>query len=120
MSTTLVTTQTFEQTVKSGIVFIDFWASWCGPCRQFGPVFESVSDEHPDVVFGKVDTDAERGLAQDLQIMSIPTVMAFRDGHLVFAQPGALSRPALTDLVAQVKALDMDQVRAQAAAAEES
>ena len=120
MSTIAVTAGTFEDTIKSGVVFIDFWAAWCGPCRQFGPVFEGVSQEHPDVVFGKVDTDAERGLAQDLQIMSIPTVMAFRDGYLIFAQAGALSRAGLSDLVAQAKALDMDQVRAQAASAERS
>jgi len=120
MSTTVVTTDTFEDTVKSGTVIIDFWASWCGPCRQFGPVFESVSDEHPDVVFGKVDTDAEQGLAQALQIMSIPTLMAFRDGLLVFAQPGALSRAGLSDLVSQIKALDMEQVRAQVATVDPS
>ena len=113
MSTITVTAETFEDTIKSGIVFLDFWASWCQPCRQFGPVFEGVSDEHPDVVFGKIDTDAERSLSQELQIMSIPTVMAFRDGILIFAQPGALSRSGLSDLVGQVKALDMDEVRAQ-------
>ena len=113
MSTTVVTAETFEDTIKSGTVFIDFWAAWCGPCRSFGPVFESVSDEYPDVVFGKVDTDAERDLAQELQIMSIPMLMAFRDGVLVFAQPGALSRASLADLVGQVLALDMDEVRAQ-------
>ena len=120
MATTELTVQTFERTVlDNDIVFVDFWAAWCGPCRQFAPVFEAASQKHPDIVFGKVDTEAEQALSGALQITSIPTIMAFRDGILIFAQPGALPAAALEDIIGKVRALDMDQVRAQLAAQRE-
>jgi len=103
---------TFEAAVtENDLVLVDWWASWCGPCRAFGPVFEAASEEHSDIVFAKVDTEAEPRLAAAAGIMSIPTLMAFREGVLVFSQPGALPGPALADLIAQVRALDMDAVR---------
>jgi len=101
-------------------VLVDFWAAWCGPCRAFAPVFESAAEANPDIVFGKVDTDAEQGLSGALNIMSIPTLMIFRDGIGVFSQAGALPRPALDDLIGQVRALDMDAVRTQVEAASAS
>lgn len=114
---TELTAADFESTIAEGIVFIDFWASWCGPCRSFAPVFEAVSQANPDITFAKVDTEAEQFLAQQLSIMSIPTLMIFRDGILLFNKPGALPKDTLEDLVSQVRALDMDAIRAEVAAA---
>jgi thioredoxin 1 len=116
MSTTNLTLDSFESTVTSdGITIVDFWAEWCGPCKMFGPIFEEVSDANPDVTFAKVDTEAEQQLAGSLGIMSIPTVMIFRDGIQLFAQPGALPKAALEDLLGQVRNLDMDEIRSQLA-----
>ena len=118
MATVELTAQNIESKItENDIVFVDFWAEWCGPCRMFGPVFEKASQEHTDVVFGKVDTEAEQALAASAGITSIPTLMAFRDGILVFSQPGALPAPTFQDLITQVKALDMDAVRASIAEA---
>lgn len=116
MSTTNLTLDSFESTVTAdGITIVDFWAEWCGPCKMFGPIFEEVSDANADVTFAKVDTEAEQQLAGSLGIMSIPTVMIFRDGIQLFAQPGALPKQALEDLLGQVRSLDMDDIRSQLA-----
>lgn len=120
MSTIDVTEDTFEQTVTGeGLVFVDAWASWCGPCRQFAPVYEQVSEKHPDVTFAKLDTEANQQVAAALEIQAIPTLMAFRDGIMVFRNAGALPAPVLEDLVSQVEALDMDDVRRQLAQQQE-
>jgi thioredoxin 1 len=117
MSTVALTATSFEHTLKDNdIVLVDFWASWCGPCRMFAPVFEKAAAAHPDIVFGKVDTEAEQALAGAAGISSIPTLMAFREGVLVFSQPGALPAPALEQVIASVKALDMQEVHAKVAA----
>lgn len=113
MATTVLTTSNFETTInKPGMVLIDWWATWCGPCRAFAPVFERASTGHPDLVFAKVDTDAETALASAFEIRSIPTLMAFRDGVLLFEQPGMLPATALEDLIGKLRALDMNEVRA--------
>jgi thioredoxin 1 len=118
MATTQLTAANFDEvTSAEGIVLIDFWAAWCGPCIRFAPIFEKASERHPDVVFGKVDTEAELQLAEQFDIRSIPTIMAIRDGIIVFAQPGALPESAVESLISQVRALDMEDVRQRATAA---
>ena len=110
MATLTLTTDAFEDTVSSGITLVDFWADWCGPCKMFGPIYEAASEKNPDITFGKVDTEAEQSLASAAGITSIPTLMAFRDGILVFSQPGALPAPALDEVINAVKSLDMVEV----------
>ena len=114
MATMELTLESFETTIKEeGITFVDFWAEWCGPCRMFGPIFEAASEQHPEIRFGKVDTEAQQELAGMAGISSIPTLMIFRDGILLFNQAGALPAPALADLIGKVKELNMDEVRAE-------
>ena len=117
MATMEMRGENFQSTLEENeIVLVDFWASWCGPCRMFAPVFERASDNHPDITFGKVDTEAEQEIAMAARISSIPTLMAFRDGILVFAQPGALPAAALEQVITAVRELDMAEVRRQIAA----
>ena len=111
MATVQVTENNFDATVKQGIVVIDFWAGWCGPCRMFGSVFESAAERHPDVLFGKVDTEAEPGFAAAFDIRSIPSLMVLRDGVLLATLPGARPAAALDDLIGKVRAIDMEEVR---------
>ena len=117
MSTVSLSESTFEETITSNdIVLVDWWASWCGPCQMFAPIFEAAAEANPDIVFAKVDTEAEQGLAAAAGIMSIPMLMIFREGILLFSQPGALPASALEDLIAQVRTVDMAEVHAKVAA----
>ncbi|MEA4942904.1 MAG: thioredoxin [Propionicimonas sp.] len=118
MATVALNHESFGSTIDDNdIVFVDFWAAWCGPCRMFGPIFEEASTAHPDIVFGKVDTDDQREIASALEIASIPTIMAFRGGYLVFRESGVLNKRQLESVIEQVRALDLDQLKAEAAAA---
>ncbi len=118
MSTTNITSSQFEETVLGdGIVLVDFWAEWCGPCKSFAPVYETVSERYPDITFAKVDTEQEQRISGQLGIRSIPTIMAFRDGIQIFSQPGAMGERDLTELVTQIEKLDMDEIRKEIEAA---
>ena len=112
-----ITKENFEDVInKNAMIIIDFWAPWCGPCKNFGPVFEAISDKYPDIVFAKVNTEEQQELGGMFQIRSIPTLMIFRDQIIIFAQPGALPGPALEEIIGKAKELDMDQVRQEIAA----
>ena len=120
MATVEVTEKNFEETIAKGLVLLDWWAAWCGPCRRFAPVYEEASGRHPDIVFGKIDTEAQQNLAAEFGIRSIPTIMAFREGIMLFAQPGSLPGEVLDELIGKLREVYMDEVRRRVAEAQEA